>query len=54
MTRNTRWDVASVYQGAWYIGQVLDKMKEEKALKDNNYVYISFMQRVVKGKDNFK
>lgn len=46
--------VAAVYQGDWYIGQVLDKKKEEKALLAADYLYLSFMERVVKGKDNFK
>jgi len=45
--------VAAVYQGAWHIGQVLDKEKEKKALVDDDYVFLRFMQWVVKDRDNF-
>jgi hypothetical protein len=46
--------VVALYQGEWYIGQVLDKGKEKNALAAEDYVYLSFMQRVVKDRDLFK
>jgi archaellum component FlaD/FlaE len=46
--------VAAVYDDLWYVGQVLDKNKEKLASKSENYIYISFMQRVGGGGDNFK
>jgi hypothetical protein len=38
--------VVAVYQGKWYVGQVLDKKKEKNALPQDHYVFISFMQRM--------
>ena len=46
--------VAAIYQGAWYIGQVLDKKLEARALPSEEYLYLNFMQRVMKDSDNFK
>jgi hypothetical protein len=46
--------VAAVYQGEWFVGQVLDKTKEPKALPAEDYIYVNFMQRVSKDKDLFK
>lgn len=46
--------VAAVYQREWFVGQVLDKSKESKALKSDDYIYVSFMQRVQSGKDLFR
>jgi hypothetical protein len=46
--------VAAVYQGEWFVGQVLDKTNEPKALPADDYVFINFMQRVSKDKDLFK
>jgi FKBP-type peptidyl-prolyl cis-trans isomerase len=37
--------IVAVYQGKWYVGQVLDKKKEKNALPQDHYVFISFMQR---------
>jgi len=46
--------VAAVYQGEWFVGQVLDKSNESRALKSDAYIYINFMQRVQSGKDLFR
>jgi hypothetical protein len=46
--------VTAVYQGEWYVGQVLDKKMEKNALPTDDYVYLNFMQRVVKDTDLFK
>jgi hypothetical protein len=46
--------VVALYQGEWYVGQLLDKGKEKNALAAEDYVYLSFMQRVVKDRDLFK
>ncbi len=46
--------VVAVYQGAWYLGQVLDKKEERLALRQQEYTYVSFMQRVGGSGDNFK
>ncbi len=46
--------VVAVYQGAWYISQVLDKDKEKKALQTEAYVFISFMERVGKNSHVFR
>lgn len=37
--------VVAVYQGDWYVGQVLDKKGEPEALDDEDYLYCSFMER---------
>jgi hypothetical protein len=46
--------VVAVYQGAWYVGQILDKKNEVNALPAEDYVFINFMQRVGKDIDLFK
>lgn len=38
--------VAAVYQGQWYLGQVIDKKDEARALQDPLYLYVSYMERV--------
>jgi hypothetical protein len=44
----------AVYQDACYIGQFLGKKNETNALPVEAYIYVSFMQRVVKDIDHFK
>jgi hypothetical protein len=46
--------VVAVYQGAWYVGQVLEKTEEKLALPQDEYLYLSFMQRTEKSMDLFK
>jgi hypothetical protein len=47
--------VVAVYQGAWYIGQVLHKINETQALPQDEYLFLNFMQRLDKnGGDLFK
>jgi hypothetical protein len=46
--------VTAVYQGEWYVGQVLDKKTVKNELPTDDYVYLSFMQREVKDIDLFK
>jgi hypothetical protein len=46
--------VVAVYQGAWYVGQVLEKKNEKQALPQEEYLYINFMQRLEKSGDLFK
>lgn len=38
--------VVAVYQGGWYVGQVIDKANEDRALPDKQYLYVSYMERV--------
>ncbi len=40
--------VVLVYQGAWYVGQILDKKNEVNALPAEDDIFVSFMQRVEK------
>jgi hypothetical protein len=46
--------VAAVYQGAWYVAVVLDKKMEKNALVQDEYEYLSFMQRLPGGGDLFR
>ncbi len=46
--------VVAMFQGAWYVGQILVKNKEKSALPAEDYIFISFMQQVVKDIDHFK
>jgi hypothetical protein len=46
--------VAAIYQGEWFVGPVLDKTNELKALPADDYIFINLMQRVSKDKDLFK
>jgi hypothetical protein len=38
--------VVVVYQKDWYVGQVLDKKGEAEAEQEDNYILVSFMERV--------
>jgi hypothetical protein len=38
--------VVAVYQDAWYLAVVLDKLGEKNALAQNEYLYLNFMQRL--------
>ncbi len=36
--------LAAVYQGNWYVGQVLNKKEEAMALQSGEYIYLSYME----------
>jgi hypothetical protein len=39
--------VVAIYQGEdWYVGQVLDKDEEPEAEKGENYLYVTFMEKI--------
>lgn len=38
--------VTAVYQGDWYVGQVVDKKGEIRAIQESNYFFVSYMERV--------
>lgn len=38
--------VVAVYQGKWYVGLILEKQAEERALPGKQYLYVSYMERL--------
>lgn len=46
--------VTAVYEGDWYYGQVVDKRMEPEAEPDNDYLFITFMERDRIGEDSMR
>ena len=44
--------VTAVYEGDWYLGQVLDKKLEPEAEEDADFIYVNFMERSQIGSSN--
>ena len=37
--------ITAIYQNKWYVGEVLDKKSEDRALPGSEYVYVNYMER---------